>query len=263
MSLFNPFDIENNSDNNVRPFTSGFKEQRSSIATLVLYTVDPDVTSVPVDDISDFDEENNRQVVSALRPIIDPVNYRVTEPSYVKDNIPVLNGDINGEYLGIFNNFSLLQVMEAKDQIVKLHQNFGNSWNLFFFGDTPNVYTFRGIFLDTWDYPYYQEFMTMYEKYLSGRKCVENGFKMKISYDGKIIGGYLMNIQTVLSGDTPHSKTFSFTVIITDENFMRDNAVVKNYRFTGESGFNRMNNYHRVIRQYPNLQLGGRQDVEG
>ena len=143
--------------------------------------------------------------------------------------------------------------MESKDQIVKLHQNFGRSWNLFFFGDTPSIYTFRGVFLDTVKYPYYQEFMTMYDRVLSGRKCVENGFKMKISYDGKVVGGYLMNIKTVVSADTPYTKTFSFTVVITDENFLRDNAVVKNGEFTGQAGFNQLNNAHRVVEQYPSL----------
>ena len=251
--LLNPFLLENNADNKLRPYSSGFTQRAGSIATIVLYTGQPQITS-NIRSNTNFLSDNS---ITPVAPIVAAVDGAARPPQTpaVLDNIPSWNKEdgINGTYWGIFNNFSLLQVMEASDQISKLHQNFGESWNLFFFGDSPSIYTFRGLFLDTWDYPYYQEFMTMYHKFLKGRKSVENGYKMKIVYDGKIVGGYLMNINTVMSGDTPHTKTFAFTVVITDEGFMRDNAEVKGYELSNNSGFNVMNNAHRVIEQYPQL----------
>lgn len=250
MTAFNPFLLADNSDNLLRPYTTGFRERDNSIATIVLYTGE-NVTNVGTEFRTEelvYDEKNNRVVVDAIRPEIS-----TDRPEKIPDSIPTLNNDERGTYIGIFNNFSLLEVMEAKDQIVKLHQNFGSSWNLFFFGDSPSIYTFRGLFLDTWEYPYYQEFMMMYDNYLAGRKCVENNFKMKLVYDGKMVGGYLMNINTVMTGETPHSKSFSFTMILTDEGYMRENAKILSKKFTGESGFNALDNTHRVINQYPSL----------
>jgi hypothetical protein len=251
MSLSNPFEIQNRQDNNLRPYSVGFRERDNSIATIVLYKAAPAITSLPTKTVN-YLESGSKESVDSIEPRLDADTTReVTQ--LIPGQVPILNNNNRGMYYGIFNNFSLLEVMEAKDPIIKLHQNFGSSWNLFFFGDSPSVYTFRGIFLDTWEYPYYQEFMMMYDRFLAGKKCVENGYKMKLVYDSKIVGGYIMNIKTVLSGDTPHSKTFSFTVIITDEGYLRDNAVVKNKEFTGESGFNQLNNGHRVIDQYPSI----------
>ena len=129
------------------------------------------------------------------------------------------------QYYGLFNNFSLTGVNERKEQMVKVHMNFGGSWNAFFFGDKPTIYGFNGFFLDSEEYPYYQEFMTAYDNYLSGRKCIENKFQMLISYDGKITGGYILDISTGISAINPYMKSFSFTVLIASENWYRTNIV--------------------------------------
>lgn len=126
-------------------------------------------------------------------------------------------------YYGVFNNFSLTGVMEAKDQMAKIHMNFGSSWNAFFFGDKPTIYSFSGFFLDSKEYPYYQAFSVAYDKYLSGRKCVENQFEMFISYDGKIINGYMLNINTSIDGQNPYMKQFSFNVLVKNETWYRMN----------------------------------------
>ena len=249
-----PFSVKGDGvDNNLRPYTSGFREHDTSIAVITLYSGETTQDATTIEENTSLSVGANTQYyVDAIKPVV--VNQRGRDMvSAERSNIPVLKNDINGFYIGMFNNFSIIEVSESKDQIIKLHQNFGDSWNLFFFGDTPSVYTFRGIFLDTWEYPYYQEFMTMYDKYLAGRKCVEHGFKMKIAYDGKIVGGYLMNIKSNTSADNHISKSFSFTLIVTDENFVRMNAVVKDRKITGESGFNQLNNSHRVVDQYPGV----------
>jgi len=233
-------------DNNLRPYTRGITERDSAIASITLYTASP-MTSSDQDNGVNYLDPSSLEKVDPLQPKINNQTDLDTLRNVTSVDPLVLNKEEEGGlYFGVFNNFSLLEVMESKDSITKLHQNFGQSWNLFFFGDSPSAYTFRGIFLDTWEYPYYQEFMTMYDKFLKGKKCVEYGFKMKISYDGKIVGGYLLNIKTIISADAPHTKTFSFTIIVTDENYMRQNAVVKAGKFTSESDFNRMNNSHRV-----------------
>jgi len=166
------------------------------------------------------------------------------------------SGNMSGaKFFAIFNNFSLIQVEESKDQIAKLHQNFGANWSLFFFGESPSMYTFSGVFIDSWNYPYYQEFMVMYDVALSGRKCVENKYKMKIIYDNKMIGGYLLRIRILNSAANPGQKTFVFNVIGNSEDYMRYNLTLKsdNLSVMHPSAFNALNNGHRVLRQYPHM----------
>ena len=240
---------KNGSDSRLRPYLTGVTEHDTkTLATITLYTgtYQPLAAKTDIDPLSD---ENNYMVEGVS---IEATPQSDNKPS---NTIPQLTEAQKNSYYGIFNNFSLLQVSESKDQITKLHQNFGSSWNLFFFGSTPSIYTFRGIFLDTFEYPYYQEFMTMYDKYLMGRKCVEHGYKMKLAYDGKIVSGYLLNIQTVLSNDTPYSKSFSFTMIITSEEFVRNNAYrqVSGKIIQSDLNYNRLDNRHRIVDQYSAL----------
>lgn len=253
--MSNPFFTMEDIDNNIRPYSQGFVEHDSCMASIILYTDSPP-TNMPEKNNVNYMGPTNLEVVDGVIQLQDTDTNQETLkllPSNIA-TIPGVSGNDALPYIGIFNNFSLLQVSEAKDQIIKLHQNFGSSWNLFFFGDSPQIYTFRGIFLDTQEYPYYQEFMYMYDRCLKGRKCVELGYRMKLAYDGKVVSGYMLNIQTVLSGDTPHSKSFSFTVITNDEFWMRRNAIpepssnggyVLNY-----NQMNKLGNAHRVTRQY-------------
>jgi len=252
MNIAHQFASSENIDNALRPYTVGAREHSESLSTIVLYSNDfggfNEIKNV------NYNDSKNRTMVQGLSTLTTPeVN--------LADKVPSEIARINtkhpygAKYFGVFNNFSLIQVEEAKDQIVKLHQNFGANWNIFFFGDTPNIYTFSGIFIDTWDYPYYQEFMTMFDKVLAGRKCIENKYKMKIIYDNKMVGGYLIKIRTMTAASTPGQKTFAFTVVVNSEDFMRYNLTLgsDNLHVHPKSVLNAMNNGHRVLRQYPYL----------
>jgi len=145
-------------------------------------------------------------------------------------------------YYGVFNNFSLMQVNELRDQIVKVHNNFGGAWSAFFFGEKPRVYSFAGFFLDSPSYPYYQEFSIAYDKWLSGRKCIQNQLTMKLAYDGKIIDGYLLNVETVTKAESQYHKAFTFTVLVTNERFFRYNYVTKTANMPMTRELNAMSN---------------------
>ena len=216
-------------DSNFRPFFQGVTAQDQTIATILLMS------------------DNQRQQTNYSKR--DTANYLSTFDKYVEQLIPTPTRDqiiaVGGEdtlpsgklwvdtldgfspYYGIFNNFSLLNVLEGSDAIVKIHQNFSKSWNAFFFGDRPQIFTFSGLFIDSKEYPYYQEFMVAYEKILSGRKCIENNIVMKIIYDNKLISGYMMNIATTMEASSPFMKQFRFTVLVnTEPQWIRTNYKV-------------------------------------
>jgi len=196
--------------NLVRPFTKGLHGHQGSLATILLYQIND---ATPAKSINGFN--------------LDKVKIKVPQSIGIDRDQEVLDLKLDGAnpYYAVFNNFSLLAVSESTSQIVKVHMNFGANWNAFFFGEKPKVYNFRGIFLDTKNYPYYQEFMMAYDQYLAGRKCVENNMLMKIMYDGKILEGYMLDISIDTQAESEYIKTFNFTVLVGNTKWVRSDPI--------------------------------------
>lgn len=236
-------------DNRIRPYTSGMRPHQESVATILLFTSDESNVK-GVENV-----QANRDYLADLSTSVEGL---VSEASKIGDvnpvvpngKIPILTLDGTRDYYGVFNNFSLLKVAEDKSQIVKIHQHFGGEWNAFFFGSKPEMYRFDGFFIDSEEYPYYQEFMVAYEKYLAGRKCVENKMQMKIVYDGRIVDGYMLNIMTSTAAATPYMKQFTFTILVRSANWIRTNLIQRYNPGFGatvqEEGFNIMSNVERL-----------------
>jgi hypothetical protein len=212
----------------VRPYFGGVNEQDTGLATLILLA-EPSPNTAENDSTFDYLSSFTNYIDTPSAPgnQMDIMgNNTIPELSLMETpEISTTNTVSITKYYGIFNNFSLINVAESKEQMTKVHMNFGGSWNAFFFGDKPTVYSFNGFFLDSQQYPYYQEFMFAYDNYLAGRKCIENKFQMLISYDGKIVGGYILGINTSINATNPYMKAFNFTVLINSEGWYRTNIV--------------------------------------
>ncbi len=250
-------------DNRIRPYTSGMKRQEETLSTIVVYKDNNsesgrvsgekrNYTEDMTAKVAEIIPEGTRTTLNRLNPKTDIVS---GTPELIDGTIPNLKLDGETDYYGIFNNFSLLTVQEASEQIIKLHINFGAHWNAFFFGDKPSIYQFSGFFLDSQEYPYYQEFMVAYEKYLAGRKAIEGKYQVKFVYDGKIVDGYMVNISTSQTAADQLIKNFQFTVLVKGVNWVRDNIVrdgLGSYK-----KINGMGNKERLIKQTNNGMLIG------
>jgi hypothetical protein len=213
----------------IRPYNSAIGDQGEyGVATITLLKSGNSGTSLADTDIAKKYATNLDQGVETLKSEEDtgPGNTGA-EGAFSIGEIPRTDLTEDYEYYGVFNNFSLFQVNELRDQIVKIHNNFGGAWSAFFFGEKPRIYSFAGFFLDSPLYPYYQEFTVAYEKWLAGRKCIQNQMMMKLAYDGKIVDGYLLNVETVTKSENQYHKAFNFTVLVSGERFFRYNFVTK------------------------------------
>jgi len=196
-----------------RPFFSHLEPHDASTATIILTQKNPDnAKDAPV---KDYFKSFNEKVSTLL-------------PDAAKSNngrIPSLNLVSGGtdKYYGVFRNFSLIQYGEQREEIAKVALNFGAKWNAYFFGSKPRVYNFTGFFLDAKNYPYYEQFMKAYDNYLAGGRCISNGFRMYMVYDNKITTGWMLGINTSGSADQQFSRTFSFSLLVDDENWFRTN----------------------------------------
>lgn len=237
-------------DNKVRPYTVGTTEHEGAIATIILYTTSQGFVS---DDALKTNNYLTDLSMSISELQAESVSGDVSAPPSIpggKVAMLSLDGKKPNNYYGVFNNFSLVNVQEAHGEIVKLHQNFSNGWNAFFFGEKPAIYNFSGIFLDTKEYPYYQEFMVAYSKYLRGRRAIENNMQLLMIYGGKIIDGYMLNISTTSTGDLEQSKSFTFAVLVRKSSWVRMNLVPvyseQTRRLVQQEEFNSMSNFTRL-----------------
>ena len=194
--------IENNND--MRPYSRGIVEYDNEVSTIVLVTNKKKASSTVIKNyLTDF---NNRI------PSVIAMEGNVTDWSIVEDppGSPI-----------VMNNFSILDYQESYEDIVKITQNFSQQWNAFFFGTRPKVYTFSGILIDAQNYPYYEQFITLYESNLAGAQCAKNGYRLYMSYDGKIISGWLINMKISGSSSSIAGKGFSFAVLVDGGGFYR------------------------------------------
>jgi len=233
-------------DGNIRPWGRPMSEHDYDLAAIVLYQTAKTGSTDIIDDADKID-------ISTINPY--PVKSQVAAPisSFSSRSIAQIQLDdiTPTPYYGIFNNFALINVSESSQDILKLHVNFSEHWNLFLFGASPKLYSFSGYFLDSREFPYYQEFMVAYEKFLRGRKCVENEMEMIISYQGKVVPGYLTTVSVTSSANNPLLKEFTFQILVREEVWVRDNIssirfndghVTHNYN---EPRLNILSNKHR------------------
>lgn len=235
-------------DNRIRPYTVGLIQRKETLASIILFTSDETTSKGP----GEVDKDYLADFSSRIQSLISEASLigSIGVPELPNGKIPKIRLDGEHDYYGVFNNFSLMKVTEGHEQIVKVHQHFGGTWNAFFFGEKPRVYQFEGMFLDSEDYPYYQEFMVAYEEYLAGRKCIENKMQMKIMYDGRLIDGFMLNITTSHTAQTALTKAFSFTVLVRGDRWVRNNMYRANIdsqgRYIWDRGHNAMSNVHRL-----------------
>jgi hypothetical protein len=195
-----------------RPYCSALIENNTNTATIVLLEKPnpPSSTTNEKDYFSDYSTTISLSDVEASSVGTVP-------------ELPEVRGGAKNKYYGIFKNFSLLNYQEGRNEIAKVNLNFSLKWNAYFFGSQPRIYSFSGVFIDSKNYPYYEEFMEAYDSYLSGGNCLSNGFRLYLAYDGKIIAGWMLGIQITASSEQRFGKGFTFSVLVDSETWIREN----------------------------------------
>lgn len=226
--------------NSLRPYNNGTTTHKDVLSTIILYTKEK-VTRTGV-------QFSTNELLSLKKTVsvIEPVKNSKVKPSNNPDGyITDLQLSAGAQYYSIFNNFSLLNVIESSSQVTQVVQSFGPDWHGFFYGSSPSIYSFSGVFIDTVEYPYFQEFMVAYDNYLAGTKCIENKMKMKVVYDGRVVDGYMTAIKTATTAVSSREKEFTFSVLVTGRSWIRYNKVYGSVD-PAETKLNYLSNIHRA-----------------
>ena len=269
----------NNVSDITRPLVIGQKFRNdTTIASFVLYKNKEFKESESVEKTQieiDYDYINNHEI-----KVITPVNLKNgqktfegiptgTIPVLEVGNPSVINSDSSssGNYFGVFNNIMITDIAESHSSIQKIHLNFSNSWNVFFFNNNPVMITVSGHFLDTELNPYYQEFMIAYEKYLSATELSAGGTKLILTIDGKIMEGYILNVSVSTSAQLESLKSFQMTFLVKKTSWIRlnrvrndtnpyfkvSNPVEENINAIGNKGRVRMDTGYKESKDYMDL----------
>ena len=142
-----------------------------------------------------------------------------------------------------FTKFFLESVSEAHNERSQIVETFGDFY-VFFFGERPPIYTYSGTFVNTQDVNWTQDFMVYYDKFLRGTKSVEYNARIVMTYGGRSIEGFILNVSTQTSAMSQNATAFSFQVLILDRKVMqlsRDfGLVTADNRFNNSAGFNNL-----------------------
>ena len=116
----------------------------------------------------------------------------------------------NKAYVGFI--LSAVQEQHAeKMQVVSLP---GDAYASYFYGSQPRQFSFQGILLNTAEDQWRDAFEQMYEKYLRGSAASRRFNMVQVSYDNRVVSGWLTSMSQQVSSASDTYNSFSFTMLV-------------------------------------------------
>ena len=122
------------------------------------------------------------------------------------------------------SNFMLQAASETDAEKVQIIDNFGAP-QLFMFGRRPRVYNYSGYLWNNKNNNWKNEFRVLYDKYLRGTSCVDNGIKCLLTYDRSVRSGYILNCSINQISDMEMAVSFNFSMFVEDEKELVDESI--------------------------------------
>jgi hypothetical protein len=122
-----------------------------------------------------------------------------------------IDEEVRGKaYIG----FILTAVQESHDEKVEIVPLPGDSFASYFYGANPRQFSFTGILLNTDQDQWRDSFEQIYEKHLRGSVSSRNFSIVQVSYNGRIVSGWLTNMSQQLDSSNDHYAQFNFSVLV-------------------------------------------------
>jgi len=128
--------------------------------------------------------------------------------------ISLLDSSAPGGHSTANHNFLLQTVQESRQERAQIVETFGDPY-VFFYGDKPIVLQCGGVLINTRDFNWKNEWLSNYDKFLRGTKCVEYRARVYLGFDDVLVEGYMLNTSIGLSAqDMPYLCPFSFGFLV-------------------------------------------------
>jgi len=155
----------------------------------------------PIANLDDWDDGTHKSEQDQLASI--RVKGKVDKKS--KDEVDMLPP---------YTKFFLTGVSEGHTERNQIIQTFGDFY-VFFFGEQAPIYTFSGSLVNAKNTNWLSDFMFYYENFFRGTKAVQNNTKIVITYQGRLVEGFLLGTSNVTRGDDPFKVDMNFQVVVT------------------------------------------------
>ena len=110
--------------------------------------------------------------------------------------------------------FILTGVQESHNEKLEVINLPGDTFASYFYGAAPRQFNFSGILLNTDQDQWRDSFEELYEKYLRGSVSSRNFSIVQISYNGRIVSGWLTNLSQQLNSENDYYATFNFSIMV-------------------------------------------------
>ena len=121
------------------------------------------------------------------------------------------------DFIPPYTKLILQSAQESRQERSQIVETFGDFY-LFFFGQRPPVYSFTGTLINVKNINWVADFEFYYDNYMRGTKCVENNARVIISYGGKQIEGYIIEMAMRTDAEVEMGVPVSFQVVVTKRN---------------------------------------------
>ena len=142
----------------------------------------------------------------------------------------VPNKEVDKDVAGkAFIGFILSSVQESHSEKLEIVPLPGDSYASYFYGGNPRQFTFSGTLLNTDQDKWRDSFELMYEKYLRGSASSRNFNIVQVSYDTRVVSGWLTSLSQQLDGSNDRFSMFSFTLLVSRIDMLGGNKQFKDY----------------------------------
>lgn len=119
--------------------------------------------------------------------------------------------------ISAYSRFFLQQVDEGDQEKLQIFETF-TAFYVFFYGRRPRIYRYSGTLLNDGNHKWSNDLQFFYENYFRGTRSAELSAQVILNYDGKIVSGFMIDLQMQRSaGPIQKGSPFSFQVIVVDD----------------------------------------------
>ena len=123
------------------------------------------------------------------------------------------------DLMPIYTKFILQSVQESHFERYQVVETF-NDFYVFMFGERPPIYNFSGTLINTRNINWVQDFMLLYETFFRGTRCVEANAEIRLTYGGRSIAGYMLNVSSQTNAAVEEGVQFSFQLLVTKRTYL-------------------------------------------
>lgn len=121
------------------------------------------------------------------------------------------------DFIPPYTKLILQGAQESHQERSQIVETFGEFY-LFFYGQRPPVYTFNGTLINAKNVNWVSDFYFYYENYMRGTKCVESNSRIILTYGGRQIEGYILEMGMRTDAAVEMGVPVTFQVVVTKRN---------------------------------------------